>query len=105
MSINGMSLSGSSISISNGKVIVDGRDVTPDSKNISIVVDGNIDKIDADVVESILVKGDAGSVKTMSGDVDIAGNVDGNVKTMSGDVECGKISGKVNTMSGDVTQN
>jgi len=102
MRINNMSYSGNNIVISKGKVIIDGVDVTPDSKKINIVVDGNIDKLNVDTCDTLQITGDVDTVSTMSGDVDITGNVTGSVKTMSGDVKCENIGGGVSTMSGDI---
>lgn len=106
ISINGVNISGSfsgrSMTIINGKVIIDGQDVTPESKNISIEVHGNVGQLSADSCLKITVNGDAGSVKTQSGDVDVAGYVEGSIQTMSGDVDCGNVSGSISTMSGDV---
>lgn len=119
ITINQKSFQGRNIVINNGKVVIDGKDVTPDGKEINISVVGNIETINADACTKIEVKGDVRSVKTMSGDVEVTGNVTdsatstsgdvevggsvgGNVKTMSGDVDCGDIKGDVSTMSGDI---
>lgn len=104
ISINGTTFTTTgrgSISISNGRVTIDGKDVTPDAKIISIEVHGDIQSISADACEKITMTGSAGSVRTQSGDVE-CGPVSGSVSTMSGDVRCGGISGSVSTMSGDV---
>jgi len=85
--INNTNYSGSSVTISKGKIIIDGIDVTPDSKKIDIIVDGNINKLNVDSCDSLKVTGDVDTLSTMSGDVDITGNVTGNVKTMSGDIK------------------
>lgn len=100
--INNNSYVGNSITITNGKVIIDGKDVTPESKAITISVEGNIDNLNVDACDKVTVSGNATKVKTMSGDVEIHGDVSGDVKTMSGDVDCGNIGGSVSTMSGDV---
>lgn len=102
--INGVTIAGGrSVSIVGNKVIVDGKDVTPDAKDIKIEIAGNVDRLEADCCNSIAVTGDAGSVKTQSGDVTIGGHVSGSVQTMSGDVDCGgPIGGSVATMSGDI---
>lgn len=103
ISINGVTITGrGNISIVNGKVLVDGKDVTPDSKQISIVVNGNIEYIDADCCEKIEVTGDVNDIQTQSGDVEVVGDVKGSVQTMSGDVKCSDIGGSVKTMSGDI---
>ena|ERR1035437_3204031 len=95
-------LSGRNISITNNKIIIDGVDVTPDSKEINITVSGNIEKLSADCCNKIQVTGDVGSVKTQSGDVEITGNVNGSIQSMSGSVDCGNVSGNISTMSGSV---
>jgi autotransporter translocation and assembly factor TamB len=101
--INGMSISASgNLSVINGKVFVNGVDVTPESKEINIVVTGNVEELKVDACSKVSITGEVGNIKTQSGDVDISGNVGGSVQTMSGDVDCGNISGSVSTMSGDV---
>lgn len=102
ITINGVSYVGNNVKIINGKVIVDGKDMTPDSKNITIHVDGDISKLSVDICEKLSVTGNVNELSTVSGDVTIGGNVGQNVKTVSGDVKCGNISGKVTTVSGDI---
>jgi hypothetical protein len=104
ITINGVTIqAGRSITISNNRVIINGQDVTPDAKNIRIEVAGNIESLSADSCNSVTVTGDARSVKTVSGDVDIRGSVGGSVSTISGDVTSGGvIEGSVSTVSGDV---
>lgn len=95
-------LSGRNIYINNNKIIIDGVDVTPDSKEINITVSGNIEQLSVDSCNKFSVTGDVGNLKTINGDVDVTGNVNGSVKTVSGDIDCGNISGDVSTVSGDV---
>ena len=106
ISVNGVTIfgSGRSVVIRDGKVIIDDKDVTPaDAKEISIMVNGNVDKVEADACQTISVTGEVGNVKTLSGDVTVTGDVKGSVQTMSGDVDCGgSVAGSVSTMSGDV---
>lgn len=102
ININGKTFFGKSISINNNKIIIDGKDVTPDSKEISIKVEGNIEKLSVDACNQVTVTGDVGKINTMSGDVDVTGNVTGNIETMSGDVHCGNVGGKIKTMTGDI---
>jgi hypothetical protein len=101
--INGFTItSGGSINISNGRIIVDGHDVTPDAKTINIVVHGDVETLSADGVNSLEISGTvAGDVSTQAGDI-TCGDVKGSVSTMSGDVRCGSIGGNVKTMSGDI---
>lgn len=101
--VNGVSITGRNVTIRNGKVTVDGKDITPDAKEINISVNGNIDRLEADACQKISVTGDVGGVKTVSGDVDVSGDIKGSVQTISGDVDCGgPIGGSVSTVSGDV---
>lgn len=112
VSINGTVISGNivggdlviggNIQVSNGKVIIDGKDVTPDSKTINISIEGDVSKLDVDVCNKIDIKGNVKDTYTMSGDIK-CGNVEGNVETVSGDVDCGNVSGAIKTVSGDVT--
>ncbi len=105
ISINGVTITGNSKSviISNGKIIIDGKDVTPDSKEINITVNGNIEQLKADSCNTITITGDVKTIQTQSGSVDVTGSINGSVSTMSGSVDCGgDIGGSVSTMSGNV---
>lgn len=93
--------SGKNISIVNGKVTIDGRDVTPDSKEITIAIDGNVEELSVDACSKVNINGACGQVQTMSGNIK-CGAVNGAVQTSSGDVECGHVQGGVTTSSGDV---
>lgn len=101
--INGITYVGrSSVVVRGGRVIIDGEDLTPDGKVINIVVEGSVEKLEADACQKVMVAGNAGSIQTASGDVEISGDVGGNVETVSGDVRCGSIAGSVRTVSGDI---
>jgi len=102
ITINGNTYSGNNVVVSNGKVVIDGKDFTPDSKNINISIEGDIDKLNVDSYDKISINGNVGNIKTQSGDVDISGEVSGDIQTMSGDVDCGNVGGSISTMSGDV---
>jgi len=101
--INNKVYEGNNVAISNNKVYIDGKlqEQSSDERNISIVVEGNLAELKADVCDKIEIKGSVGSVRTTSGDVD-CGNVSGGVQTMSGDVMCDDVTGGISTMSGDV---
>ncbi len=89
--------------ISDNKVIINGLDVTPDSKIINISIEGDINTLSVDSCRKIDVIGNIGSIKTTSGDVSIEGYINGSIQTMSGDVKCGgSVNGGVTTMSGDI---
>jgi hypothetical protein len=100
--INGNTYLGNSISVMNGKVIIDGIDVTPNTKEININVDGDVTQLSVDACNKAIINGDVGYVKTQSGNVDITGNVSGDVETMSGNVNCNDVGGDISTKSGNV---
>jgi hypothetical protein len=101
MNINNNGYVGRNIVINNGKIIIDGKDVTPDSKTITIDIVGDIDSLSVDSCQTIKVQGDVNSLRTTSGDIECR-DVKTDIKTTSGDVECGNIGGSVTTVSGDV---
>ncbi len=94
-------IAGRDIVIGNGRVIVDGKDVTPDLKEIIISIEGNVQSLNVDVCSTIKVSGNVGSLQTKTGDVE-CGDVQGSVSTKSGDIECGSVGGNASTMSGDI---
>jgi hypothetical protein len=102
ITINGNTYSGNSIVVTNGKVVINGKDVTPDSKEINISVVGNIEQLKVDACNKVSVEGSVKSISTQSGDVEVTGDVDGSISTMSGDVDCNMVGGSISTMSGDV---
>lgn len=92
-----------SVVIKDGKVYVDGKDVTPNTKQITIQVKGNVNDLRCDSCASVVVNGNSGSVSTKSGDVEVTGNVTGNVMTTSGDINVrGGVSGSAQSGSGDI---
>lgn len=93
---------GKNISISNGVVYVDGKKIEQNEKKINIVVNGSINKIEADCCEKIEVKGNCEKVVSTNGDVTVGGNVLKNVQTTNGDVDCGNVGGNVKTTNGDI---
>lgn len=102
ITINGNTFSGSNIIVTNGKVLINGKDVTPDSKEINISVVGNIEQLKVDACNKVNVEGNVKSISTQSGDVEVSGDVDGSISTMSGDIDCGHVKGSVSTMNGDI---
>lgn len=92
-----------SIEIANGKVIVNGKDVTPEHRTIDIHIDGDVGELKVDYCSIVDVIGSVGGdIKTKSGDVEVTGDVLGSIQTMSGDVDCVNVGGSISTMSGDV---
>lgn len=104
ININGADFTGRSINITNGKIVIDGKSISiEDQKIINIKIDGDVDVLSVDVCESLTVDGNVKMVKTMSGDIEINGEVSGSVESTSGDIDVtGDIHGDVKTVSGDV---
>lgn len=100
--INGVTYSGNSVSVNNGNVIIDGKGVNVVSKNINISVNGDIKNLDVDSCNMLKVGGNVDWLNTVSGDVEVKGDIKNNVKTVSGDVFCMNIGGNVSTVSGDI---
>lgn len=90
------------IKITKNKIIIDGEDVTPESKEIIIRVEGDLDSIHADNADTIEVLGNVGSITTASGDISC--EVVGDIKTMSGDVHCKRVEGDFTSMSGNLVK-
>jgi len=104
VTINGQSFTGKNVVVSNNKIMIDGKEaeINYEEKTFNIVVTGDVESV---VNESglINVTGNAGEIKSTSGDIEIGGEVKGDVKTTSGDVASkGDIVGDVGTVSGDV---
>lgn len=101
VTIDGKTFTGRNVSIVGNKVVVDGIEQSGELVGpISVTVNGNADSVESGSGK-VEVAGSVGRVKTMSGDVR-CGDVTGDVGTMSGDVTCGAIAGSVKTMSGDI---
>ncbi len=106
VTINGKSYFGNNISVSNNKVYIDGKEATPgEDKVINISIEGNVESLSVDGCDHVTVSGSAGSVKTLSGNVNIKGDVSGDANTMSGNLSCGNVGGSVKTMSGNIRKN
>lgn len=100
VSVNGKTVRvrGNNITVINDKIIVDGKPLTEtmDAKNITVIVEGNCNKLDA--CGDVEVKGDCGDI-TCSGSCHIAGNVSGDVDSC-GPVTCGDVYGDIDAVGG-----
>lgn len=112
--------SGKNLSIKNGRIFVDGTDVTPIAEKFEITVSGDVETINFDYVKAINVTGNVGTlnagmgdvnvsgdvsngVSASQGDIDIKGNVEGKVKASQGDIKANNITGDAETSMGDIT--
>ena len=101
VSVNGKTIrvKGTNITVINDKIIVDGKaiDESMDFKNITVIVEGDCQKLDA--CGDVEIRGNCGSVDC-SGSCHIEGNVTGDVDA-SGSVTCGDVGGDIDA-SGSV---
>ncbi|AGN30188.1 hypothetical protein VPFG_00188 [Vibrio phage nt-1] len=103
--VNGKKYQGTSVTVKNGKVIVDGRlqeDVS-DCQTVTVNIEGSatlVQNENGNVTIGGEVKGD---VKTTNGDIHCL-NVHGNVKTTNGDIDCYDVAGDVETVNGDISR-
>lgn len=104
ITINGKSYHGNNITIRAGRVIVDGKDETPDEKDIKIQVEGNIQTLDVERCSTISVYGDVNSLKNGAGDV-TCGSVKNGITSGAGDVQCGDVVGDIHGGAGDIIAN
>lgn len=102
--VNGIKHEGDNIQIRNKKVIIDGKNVTPENTLIvNILVEGNVQSLQVDEAEKVAIAGHAGSVTTMSGSVEVRQDVEGKVESVSGSVRVGgNVHKSVQTTSGSV---
>ena len=62
ININGTKYQGSSVIVNGNKITINGKDVTPDTKIVNILVEGDINEVSADYCEKIMVTGNAKTV-------------------------------------------
>ena len=88
--VNGIRYEGKSISITDGKVIIDGKRVdTGNAKEIKIEVHGDIEVLDVDICDYVTVDGNVGDVKLSQGDITIKGSAMDSVTNSQGDITIG----------------
>lgn len=103
VTVNGRTYQGSSVSIINGRVIVDGKEMSDESSSpkIEVSIQGNVERLETasgDVTVHGMVQG---GLSTVSGDIECHA-VHGPVSSVSGDIRCSSIAGSVSTVSGDI---
>lgn len=83
--INNKKYNGNSVIISNNKIIIDGKEIIEELKEINITIQGDIKELKVDSCNYCEITGNVNSVSTMSGNVKYK-NVNGSISTMSGDI-------------------
>lgn len=100
--INGSTYYGNNVTIKNNKVIVDGVNVTPDSKEINITVNGDVNTLEVDSCNKISIVGNVNKLSGGTGDIECH-DVTNGLTSGTGDIKCNNINGDVRTGSGDGT--
>ena len=101
-SIKNNSIKGNSISIINNKIFVDGKEIETEEKEINIIVEGNLDKLEVDCCNSIKINGVTKDVEVTNGNIAISGDVKGNVNNVNGNIIAKVINGNCKTTNGDI---
>jgi cytoskeletal protein CcmA (bactofilin family) len=113
VTVNGVTIPGRTISMTNGVLFVDGKryeekegeaGAVVGCRELTIVINGNVRGSVSTSSGNVRVTGNCETAKSASGNVEIEGDVSGSVSSMSGDVRVeGKVSGSASSMSGRVT--
>ena len=100
-----ISIEGNNVSIINNKIFVDGKEIGTEEKEINIIVEGNLDKLEVDCCNSIKVNGVTKDVEVSNGNITISGDVKGNVNNINGNIIAKVINGNCKTTNGDILCN
>lgn len=106
--INGVTISNTeskqNISVVNGKVIINGKEVSDinkiEDKEINIIIDGEVESVKTD--SGNIQCNTANKVESYNGDIIIKGDVNGDVNTYNGNVSATIIKGSVSTVNGNI---
>ena len=100
-----INIKGNNVSIINNKIFVDGKKIGTEEKEINIIVEGNLDKLEVDCCNSIKVNGVTKDVEVSNGNITISGDVKGNVNNINGNIIAKVINGNCKTINGDILCN
>ncbi|WXZ70521.1 hypothetical protein HUW78_07550 [Fusobacterium animalis] len=100
------SIEGNSISVINNKIFVDGKEIEiEEEREINIIVEGNLDKLEVDCCNSIKINGVTKDVEVTNGNMTISGDVKGNINNVNGNIIAKIINGNCKTTNGDILCN
>lgn len=93
--------------ISNGKITVDGMPYEEwCNRNeivvVNIIVNGDIDSLNADSCDTISINGNANNINTKNGNVSVSGNIEGNAESKNGNITANVIQGHAETKNGNI---
>lgn len=93
-----------SMVINNGKIIIDGKatDIPTDYPNITINIQGDIERLEVEQCEKINISGNAKRVKTNCGSIDVQGDIQGDAHTNCGSISCKVVEGDAHTNMGSI---
>ena len=100
-----INIKGDNVSIINNKIFVDGKEIGTEEKEINIIVEGNLDKLEVDCCNSIKVNGVTKDVEVSNGNITISGDVKGNVNNINENIIAKVINGNCKTTNGDILCN
>lgn len=102
--INGKSYPGNNVTMTNGKVFIDGKEIIGEETENEILfkIQGNLESLEIES-GSVEVSGDVGTLKITSGNVKVTGDVKGSVDLTSGNINVGgKIEGNASVSCGNI---
>lgn len=93
-----------SMTISGGKIIIDGKvaNIPTDYPNITINIQGDIERLEVQQCDKINISGNAKRVKTNCGSIDVQGNIEGDAHTNCGSISCNVVEGDAHTNMGSI---
>ena len=100
-----ISIKGNNVSIINNKIFVDGKEIGTEEKEINIIVERNLDKLEVDCCNSIKVNGVTKDVEVSNGNITISGDVKGNVNNINGNIIAKVVNENCKTKNGDILCN
>lgn len=107
VSLNGktVKVSGSNISVINGKIYSDDKLIElPEQKTIDITVEGDVQTLKVDACDQVTINGNCENVEAGTGNVKITGDVHGDVTTDTGNITCGNVGGNCETYVGNINR-
>ena len=100
-----INIKGNNVSIINNKIFVDGKEIGTEEKEINIIVERNLDKLEVDYCNSIKVNGVTKDVEVSNGNITISGDVKGNVNNINGNIIAKVVNENCKTKNGDILCN
>lgn len=95
------------MTINNGKITVDCMPLEDWCNKdefvvVNIVVNGDIESLEADSCDTISINGNANNIISKNGNVSVSGNIEGNAESKNGDITANTIQGNAETKNGDI---